>query len=210
MLFESKFGKLVMIMKKSMKKIAIIALFSAIGAILMYIDFPIPIAPSFMKMDLSELPVIIGGFLLGPVASVVIAILKVMIKFVIKGTSTMFVGELANIIGSVSYALPATLIYTKLKTKKRAIIGLIVGTITASVIITCCNATFIFPLYIKVFHMSEESIIKMCSKILPFIDNMSKVYILSVFPFNIIKFTTTSVITLLFYKNISRTIKNIL
>lgn len=199
-----------MIMKKSMKKIAIIALFSAIGAILMYIDFPIPIAPSFMKMDLSELPVIIGGFLLGPVASVVIAILKVMIKFVIKGTSTMFVGELANIIGSVSYALPATLIYTKLKTKKRAIIGLIVGTITASVIITCCNATFIFPLYIKVFHMSEESIIKMCSKILPFIDNMSKVYILSVFPFNIIKFTTTSVITLLFYKNISRTIKNIL
>ena len=199
-----------MIMKKSMKKIAIIALFSAIGAILMYIDFPIPIAPSFMKMDLSELPVIIGGFLLGPVASVVIAILKVMIKFVIKGTSTMFVGELANIIGSVSYALPATLIYTKLKTKKRAIIGLIVGTITASVIITCCNATFIFPLYIKVLHMSEESIIKMCSKILPFIDNMSKVYILSVFPFNIIKFTTTSVITLLFYKNISRTIKNIL
>lgn len=197
-------------MNKNIKKLAIVALFSAIGAILMYIDFPIPIAPSFMKMDLSELPVIIGGFLLGPVASVIIAILKVLIKFVIKGTSTMFVGELANIIGSISYALPATLIYNKLKTKKRAIVGLIVGTIVASLIITCCNALFIFPLYIKVFHMSEESIIAMCSKILPFIDRMGKVYILSVFPFNIVKFTTTSIITLLFYKNISRTIKNIL
>ena len=62
------------------KKLAIIALFSAIGAILMYIDFPLPIAPSFMKMDLSELPVIIGGFLLGPVECVLIAILKVVIK----------------------------------------------------------------------------------------------------------------------------------
>ena len=192
-------------MIKDKKKIALVALFSAIGAILMYLDFPLPIAPSFIKMDLSELPVIIGGFLMGPISCIAISVLKVLIKFVIKGTSTMFVGELANIIGSIAYALPASIIYTKLKTKQRAIIGLIIG-----IIITLCNASFIFPIYIKVFNMSEDAIIKMCNKIFPFIDSMGKVYILSVFPFNIVKFTITSIITCIFYKNISKTIKNIL
>lgn len=197
-------------MIKDKKKIALVALFSAIGAILMYLDFPLPIAPSFIKMDLSELPVIIGGFLMGPISCIAISVLKVLIKFVIKGTSTMFVGELANIIGSIAYALPASIIYTKLKTKQRAIIGLIMGTVLSSIIITLCNASFIFPIYIKVFNMSEDAIIKMCNKIFPFIDSMGKVYILSVFPFNIVKFTITSIITCIFYKNISKTIKNIL
>ncbi len=197
-------------MIKDKNKIALVALFSAIGAILMYLDFPLPIAPSFIKMDLSELPVIIGGFLMGPISCIAISVLKVLIKFVIKGTSTMFVGELANIIGSIAYALPASIIYSKLKTKQRAIIGLIIGTILSSIIITLCNASFIFPIYIKVFNMSEDAIIKMCNKIFPFIDSMGKVYILSVFPFNIVKFTITSIITCIFYKNISKTIKNIL
>lgn len=193
------------------KKLAIIALFSAIGAILMYIDFPLPIAPSFMKMDLSELPVIIGGFLLGPVECVLIAILKVVIKFVIKGSSTMFIGEIANIIGSISYAFPASIIYSKIKTKKRAIYGLITGVLSSSVIMTLCNMFFIFPAYIRItmFNMSEEKIITKCSEIFPFIDSMPKVYLFSVLPFNLVKYTTVSIITFIFYKRISKIIKNI-
>ena len=197
-------------MNKNIKKIAIIALFSALSAILMYFDFPLPLAPNFMKMDLSELPVIIGGFILGPIECIVIAILKVLIKFVLKGTSTMFLGELANIIGGITYALPASIIYKSLKTKKRAVIGLVIGVILSSVVCTVCNALFLFPLYINVFQMSEEVIIKMCNAILPFIDSMMKVYIFSVFPFNIIKFTITSIITYIFYKNISKHIKSLL
>jgi riboflavin transporter FmnP len=196
-------------MNKSIKKIAIISLFSAIGAILMYLDFPIPIAPSFMKMDLSEIPVIIGGFLIGPFASVLIAVLKVLIKFVIKGTQTMFIGEVANIIGSIAYAVPASLIYQKIKTKEKAIFGLALSTIISSTIITYCNASFIFPVYMKLFNMNEATIIKMCNKIFPIIDSMTKVYLLSVFPFNIIKFTISSIITVIFYKSISKAIKNI-
>ena len=197
-------------MSTRIKKIAIIALFSAISAILMYFDFPLPIAPSFMKMDLSELPVIVGGFVLGPVECIAIAILKALIKFVMKGTSTMFLGELANIIGSVSYALPASIIYKSLKTKKRAIIGLIIGSILSSIVCTICNAAFIFPIYFNVFHMSEETIIKMCSAIVPIIDSMTKVYLLSVLPFNLIKFSITSIITYIFYKHISKQIKYLL
>ncbi|MBO6119680.1 MAG: ECF transporter S component [Lachnospiraceae bacterium] len=197
-------------MDKNIKRIAIIALLSAISAVLMYFDFPLPIAPAFMKMDLSELPVIIGGFVLGPIECIAIAIVKVLIKFVLKGTSTMFLGELANIIGSISYALPASIIYKMLKTKKRAKFGLALGVILSSILCTLCNAIFIFPIYINVFNMSEEAIIKMCNAILPFVDSMPKVYLLSVFPFNIIKFTITSIITYLFYKHISKPIKNIL
>ena len=198
-----------MIMKKSMKKIAIIALFSAIGAILMYIDFPIPIAPSFMKMDLSELPVIIGGFLLGPVASVVIAILKVMIKFVIKGTSTMFVGELANIIGSVSYALPATLIYTKLKTKKRAIIGLLLGIMFSSMITTVLNATVLFPMYMKLFKIDENALLGMIQLVNSNVNSFTTAMCFSVFPFNLFKYSIDSIIVIAIYKSISNFIKKI-
>ena len=197
-------------MNNKIKKISIVALFSALSAMFMYFDFPLPIAPTFMKMDLSELPVIIGGFVLGPIECISIAIFKVIIKFVLKGTSTMFLGEIANIIGSISYALPASIIYKALKTKERAIVGMIIGIILASIVCTLCNAVFLFPLYINIFHMSEETIIKMCNTIIPFIDSMTKVYLFSVLPFNLVKFSISSIITYVFYKNISKHIKSIL
>ena len=197
-------------MNNKIKKISIVALFSALSAMFMYFDFPLPIAPTFMKMDLSELPVIIGGFVLGPIECISIAIFKVLIKFVLKGTSTMFLGEVANIIGSISYALPASIIYKALKTKERAIVGMIIGIILASIVCTLCNAVFLFPLYINIFHMSEETIIKMCNTVVPFIDSMTKVYLFSVLPFNLVKFSISSIITYVFYKNISKHIKSIL
>ena len=176
----------------------------------MYFDFPLPVAPTFMKMDLAEIPVIVSGFILGPVECVLVAVLKVVIKFVIKGSSTMFLGELANIIGSISYALPASLIYKALKTKERAVIGMALGAFLSSIVCTLCYALFLFPVYIRAFYMTEEKIIEMCSKILPFIDSMNKVYLFSVLPFNLVKFSVTSVITYFFYKSISKYIKNIL
>ncbi len=191
------------------KTLVVISFLGAISSILMYFDFPLPIAPSFMKMDLSELPVIIGGFILGPVASFIIAIIKILLKLFLKGTSTMFLGELANFIGCIAYALPASIIYSVFKTKKRAIIGLITGTIFSSIVCTAFNATILFPLYINVFNMSEEVIINMCQTINSHIDSMFKVMLFSVFPFNIIKYFLTSFITYIFYKHISKIIKKI-
>ena len=192
---------------KKIKKIALIAFFSAMSAILMFFDFPLPIAPSFMKMDLSELPVIIGGFILGPIPCITISVLKVLIKFIIKGTSTMFLGETANLIGSIAYSLPSSIIYSKLKNKKRAVNGLVFGTILSSIVCTLFNAFLLFPLYMNVFHMGEEVIIGMCRAILPFIDSMLKVMLFSVFPFNILKFSITSIITYMLYKNVSKLTK---
>ena len=176
----------------------------------MFFDFPLPIAPSFMKMDLSELPIIVGGFLLGPLASAIMAVVKILIKVMLKPTSTMYLGELANFVGSITYVLPASIIYTELKNKRRAIIGLALGSVLASIALTIFNSYFLFPLYMNVFHMSEEVIIGMCSAINPFIDSMTKVMLLSVLPFNLVKFAITSIITYIFYKRISKTIKNLI
>ena len=167
-------------MNNKIKKISIIAMFSAIGGILMFLDFQLPMFLSFMKMDLSDLPVIIGGFIFGPLDSIIIAVLKILIKLLLKPTSTVYVGEIANLIGSILYSLPASLIYIKFKNKKRAIIGLIIGVIVASVGITICNMIFIFPFYMQLFNITDVIIIGMCNKIFPFIDSMGKVYILSV------------------------------
>ncbi len=197
-------------MNTRVKKISIIAMFSAIGGILMFLDFQLPMFLSFMKMDLSDLPVIVGGFIFGPLDSIIIAAVKILVKLILKPTSTIYVGELANFLGSIMYALPASLIYMKFKNKKRAIIGLLVGTLVASIGITICNMMFIFPFYMKLFNITDEIIIAMCSKIFPYIDNMTKVYLLSVLPFNLLKYGISSVITFIFYKKISKTIKYIL
>ena len=197
-------------MNFKIKKLSIIAFLAAISSVLMTFNFPIILAPSFMKMDLSELPIMIGGFVLGPIESVIIAILKVLVKFVLKPSTSMYTGELANLIGSVSYVLPASIIYNKFKTKRRAIYGMALGVVLASVICTISNKLFIFPMYMELYGMTESSIIKICSAIMPFIDNMNKVYLYSVLPFNVIKYLITTIITYFLYKKISIQIKNIL
>lgn len=115
------------------RKIAMIGVFSAIAVILHMLDFPIPFAPEFYKMDFSELPALIGAFAFGPVAAVMIEFCKIILKLLFKGTSTAFVGDLANFIIGCSFLLPASIIYLFRKNKKNAIIGCVVGTLVMTV-----------------------------------------------------------------------------
>ena len=195
--------------KNKIKNIVVISMLSAIATILMYIDFPIAVAPSFMKVDFSELPIMIGGFLYGPITGVIIAVVKILLKIVVKGSNTMFVGEAANLIGSISFVLPASIYYNKHKTKKIAVHSMAVGTIVSSVVCTISNYLFLFPAYIKIYGMSEESIVNICKAINPYIDSMMKVMLLSVLPFNILKYFFVSILTYMLYKNISKFIKNL-
>ena len=95
----------------STRKIVVIGVFSAIATMLFMLDFPVMFAPTFYKLDFSELPAIIAAFAYGPVAGVMVELIKILLKLVIKGTSTAFVGELANFMVGVSYILPASMIY---------------------------------------------------------------------------------------------------
>jgi riboflavin transporter FmnP len=181
---------------------------SAIAAVLMYVEFPLTfIAPSFYEMDLSEVPIMIGSFMLGPCAGVIMEAVKILLKIVLKGTSTAFVGDFANFILGCAFVVPASVVYHTKKTKKRAIIGLIVGAAVLIVSGVFMNALYLLPKYSQLYGMPMETFISMGAKINPAISNVFTFVILAVAPFNLIKSIIVGVITILLYKYLSRLIK---
>ena len=194
--------------KTKINKLVIMAMFSAVAAVLMYVEFPITfIAPAFYEMDLSEVPVMIGSFMLGPCAGVIMEAVKVLLKLVLKGTSTAFVGDFANFILGCALVVPASVVYHTKKTKKRAIIGLVTGGIVLIVSGVFLNALYLLPKYSQLYGMPVETFINMGAAINPAISNIFTFVILAVAPFNLIKATVVGVITILLYKYLSRLIK---
>ena len=194
--------------KTKINKLVIMAMFSAVAAVLMYVEFPITfIAPAFYEMDLSEVPVMIGSFMLGPCAGVIMEAVKVLLKLVLKGTSTAFVGDFANFILGCALVVPASVLYHTKKTKKRAVIGLVTGGIVLIVSGVFLNALYLLPKYSQLYGMPVETFINMGAAINPAISNIFTFVILAVAPFNLIKATVVGVITMLLYKYLSRLIK---
>jgi riboflavin transporter FmnP len=194
--------------KTKINKLVLMAMLSAIAAVLMYVEFPLTfIAPSFYEMDLSEVPIMIGSFMLGPCAGVIMEAVKILLKIVLKGTSTAFVGDFANFILGCAFVVPASVVYHTKKTKKRAIIGLIVGAAVLIVSGVFMNALYLLPKYSQLYGMPMETFISMGAKINPAISNVFTFVILAVAPFNLIKSIIVGVITILLYKYLSRLIK---
>lgn len=192
------------------KQLVIIGMLGAISTILMLFEFPIPFTPTFVRMDFSELPIIIGGFIMGPLAGFLIIVIKIALNLILNGTTTMGVGELANMIGSVAYMIPAVLLYRKLKTRIGAVFALILGTIVTSVGAIFENMYFIFPVYAKLYGMSMDSIIAMGTATNPYVTNMFTLMCFSLFPFNIVKYGVVSIITFAAYKKLAVALKNVI
>ena len=185
-----------------------IGMLGAIATVLMLFEFPIPfIAPPFYEMDLSEVPVLVGAFALGPVAGAMIELIKVLLNLLINGTNTAFVGETANYIIGCSFIIPAAAIYKHHKTKKNALVGMIVGTITMAVLGCFINAYVLLPTYAAAFGMPIDTIIEMGSTINANITDIMTFVVIAVAPFNIIKGIVVSLITMLIYKHISPILK---
>ena len=132
----------------SVRNVTVMAMFGALAAVLMIFEVPLPfIAPSFYGMDISEVPVLVGTFALGPVAGVVMELVKILVKLILKPTSTGFVGEFANFCVGCSLALPAGFIYRLNKTKKGAVIGMAAGTVIMTIVAVILNAVVMLPFY---------------------------------------------------------------
>ena len=112
--------------KKSTRILVFAGVLASVSAVLMFLEFPLGFAPSFYKMDFSEVPVLIGAFAYGPVVGIIIEAVKIIVRTSIVGSQTMGVGELANFLIGISFVVPASIIYKAHKTKKSAIIGLVV------------------------------------------------------------------------------------
>ena len=181
--------------------LVISAMLSAVSIVLMQFDFSVPFMPSFIKMDLSDLPALIGSFSMGPLYGVIIALVKNLLHLL--RTSTGGIGELSNFLLSALFVLPAGVIYQKKKTRKRAIIGAVIGAACMAVGSVITNYFIVYPVYTA--FMPMETIIAMYQAILPSIKNGDLLSCLVIFnmPFTFVKGLLDVVICFLIYKPLS-------
>ena len=191
---EPKFGV------KALVKIGMLA---AVAVILMIFEIPLPFAPAFYVIDFSEVPVMVGCFAMGPLAGALIELVKILLNFVITGTDTAGVGELANFIIGCSLCVPAGLIYRRNRTRKNALIGMITGTLLMTVIGCVINAFVLLPTYAVAFGLSMDKLVAMGTAVNSGITGISTFVMFAVAPFNLLKGILVSVIVFLIYKKIS-------
>ena len=187
----------------SIRKIASIGVLGALGGILMIIDFPIFIAPSFYKLDLGDLPCLIGSFAMGPTSAFFIQLVKIIVKLLIKPTSTAFVGEIAAFCFSTIFCVSASIIYKNNHNKKGAIKAMAIASLIYVLFACLGNYFVIIPAYVELYKMPLEAIISAGTQIFPIIHNKLSFVIYCVMPFNLIKIVIIDILTLILYKRIS-------
>ena len=175
----------------------------AIAMVLMLFDIPLPFAPTFYKIDFSEVPVLIGAFTMGPVAGALIELVKILLNLLIRGTSTAGVGDLGNFLIGCAMCIPASLIYQKLHSRKGAIIGMVTGTVFMTIVGCFINAYLLLPAYAAAFHMPIDALVAMGTAVNSHINSLLTFVLLSVAPFNLLKGFLVSLIVFLIYKKIS-------
>lgn len=163
-----------------------IGMLSGLGMILMLLDFPLPIFPTFLKFDLSDAPAVIGAFAMGPAAGVMIELLKNVLKLIIR-SNTGGVGELANFLVGVAYVLPLALIYQKWPTRKGVFFGSALATISGAVFAGLLNYFIFIPAYAIVLGAPVEAFIGMAAKINSAVVDLRTLILFAIVPFNIVK-----------------------
>lgn len=184
-----------------------VGMLGAVAVILMAFEIPLPFAPSFYKIDFSEVPALIGCFAMGPVAGVFVELIKIVVHVLISGTSTAGVGDVANFAIGCAFILPAAWIYKRKRSRKSAMIGMAVGTVFMAFIGCFLNAYVLLPAYAKAFSMPIDALVGMGTAVNSHITNLFTFVIFAVAPFNILKGILVSVVVLLIYKKISPILK---
>jgi len=185
--------------KLSVSKMTKVAMLSVLAFVLMLIELPLPIFPGFLKLDISDVPALIAGFALGPVAGIAVEAVKNMLHLL--RTSTGGVGELANFAIGVAIVFPSAWLYQKRKSKAGAIVGLAIGTVVMAIIGAFANYFVLIPFYAN--FMPIDAIVAMGSVINKSIDSIATLVLFGIIPFNLFKGLVVSLFTMLLYKRIS-------
>ena len=189
----------------TLNRLVKVGILAALAYVLMFIQVPVPIAPPFMKLDLADVPALVGGFAMGPWYGVLIQLIKNVLN--LSKTMTYGIGELSNFIVGSTYVLVSAFIYRNKKTKKTALIALALGVLAMTAVATLSNAFVVFPIYGKVMKMDLEAFAGMVSGN-GLVNNYITLMIFSIAPFNIIKGGIEAIVTELIYKRISPIIKS--
>ncbi len=180
------------------------AILSAAAVLVMLFEVPLPFAPSFYKLDFSESVILMGSFAMGPLAGVIIELLKNLIKALIFGTQTGYIGEFANFLVGASFVLTASLVYKKRHTKKNALIGMTLGTLMLALVGALVNYFILIPAYVKIMGLPLDAIIDAGSAVNASITDLKTLIAFAVVPFNLVKGVICSAIAFLLYKKVSK------
>ncbi len=191
----------------SVRRLCMAAMMGAVAFVLMYFSFSIPILSPFAELELAPLAELIGGFILGPLGAIEIIGVKLLLKIVFKGSVSMMTGELQNLILSISFVLPAVIFYRRHRSKKGAVIGLLIGSVFSIVMAVFTNMFLIFPFYINLYGMNWQGIVDMCAAANPWIHDIPTMIAFSIIPFNVISRSIHTLLVILLYKKISIPLK---
>lgn len=176
---------------------------SAISIVLFYFEIPVV---AFYKLDFSTIPAILAGFAMGPIQGIVVIVMKNLIHML--NTHTACVGELADIIMSCAYVVPASIIYRRAKNRKTALVSMLVGTSAMIIVSMLVNYFILIPAYKVLMGLTEETIVGMGRAVWSYIDSLPKLVIFITAPFNVLKGIAISAITYLLYKRVSPLLHN--
>lgn len=186
--------------KINTKKMIVIAMLSAVAIVIYYLDFPVPLMPPFIKLDLSNVVSLFAGFTMGPVAGVLVALIKNLIHLVIKGMgTTMGIGDIFDFVTSAVFAFTAGLLYKREHTKKGAVIACIIGTVVFTLVSLPLNYFIVYPIYAKAFG-GMEAIMGAYQAINPNVNGLFGALCLFNVPFTLVKGILCSLVVILIYK----------
>ena len=191
-------------MQNSTSKVRVLtgtAMLGAVAAVFMYLEFPIPIMPAFVKLDVSELPALIASFAYGPVSGILVCLIKNLIK--LPSTSTAAVGELFNFVMGALFVGVAGLIYKRNKTRKGAIVGALLGALVMAVVSVPYNYFIVYPAYVVMYHLPLDAIIGMYQAINPNVNGLLACLLVFNLPFTFVKGALDAVLCFLVYKPLS-------
>ena len=191
-------------MQNSTSKVRVLtgtAMLGAVAAVLMYLEFPIPIMPAFVKLDVSELPALIASFAYGPVSGILVCLIKNLIT--LPSTSTAAVGELFNFVMGALFVGVAGLIYKRNKTRKGAIVGALLGALVMAVVSVPYNYFIVYPAYVVMYHLPLDAIIGMYQAINPNVNGLLACLLVFNLPFTFVKGALDAALCFLVYKPLS-------
>ena len=189
---------------KKLRALVVSAILGAVGFVLMFLEFGVPIMPSFIKFDFSELPALIASFAFGPIYGVVVCFLKNALHLLV--TSTAGVGELANFLMGIFFVVPAGLIYRFKKNRTSALIGSLLGAVIMGLACVLINYFLVYPIYYQIM-IPEQVILSAYQAILPGVDSIWKSLLIFNLPFTAVKGLADALICFLIYKKLSPILK---
>lgn len=187
----------------NIRTVTMTALLSAMAYVLAFVEFPVPLSPSFARMDLSDFPALIGAFAFGPLSGLLVELVKNALQLLT--TSTGGIGEIANFLMGASYVVTAGFIYNRHKTKKTALIACILASVVMGIAAALANYFILLPLFES--FMPLDQLISSFAEFLPFIRTKLDVVLFNALPFNLLKGLVIGGFTMLIYKRLAPILK---